>query len=71
MRYHKVSAISSPEATCILASAWLSLNPYPVVNLYDKWFDIRRMTVSEVKHFTDDFMREIAAAIHAGIITPH
>jgi hypothetical protein len=71
MRYHKVSAISSSEATCILAGAWLSLNPHAVVNLFDEWFDIRRMTANEVNHFTDDFMRVISGAIQAGIITPH
>lgn len=71
MRYHKVTSISSLDAICILDSAWLSLNPSPVVELFDRWFDIRRMTDSEVKNFIDDFMREIADAVHAGIIKPH
>lgn len=71
MRYHKVTSISSRDAICILDSAWLSLNQSPVVNLFDRWFDIRRMTDGEVKNFTDDFMREIAGAIRAGIIKPH
>lgn len=38
MRYHKVTEISSPDAISILDSAWVSLNPYPVMNLFDKWF---------------------------------
>lgn len=71
MRYHKVTPISSPDAICILDSAWLSLNPSPVMSLFDRWFDIRRMTDSEVKAFVADFMREIAGAVHAGIIKPH
>jgi len=71
MRYHKVTTISSPEAACILHSAWHSRNPAPVMNLCDRWFDIRRMTTSEVRNFADDFMREIAGAVHAGIINPH
>ena len=70
MRYHKATSIS-PDAVCILDSAWLSLNPSPVMKLFDRWFDIRRMTDSEVKKFTDDFMREIVGVINAGIINPH
>jgi hypothetical protein len=71
MRYHNVTAISSPEAACILHSAWLSRNPAPVMSLFDRWFDIRRMTTSEVRNFADDFTREIARAVRAGIINPH
>ena len=71
MRYHKVTPISSPDAICIVDSDRLSLNPSPVMSIFDRWFDIRRMTDSEVKDFTDDFMREIADAVHAGIINPH
>ena len=71
MRYHKVTRISSPDAICILDSAWLSLNSAPVLKLFDEWFDIRRMTDGEVRNFTDDFMREIADAVHAGISNPH
>jgi hypothetical protein len=68
MRYHKATPISSPEAICILDSAWLSLNSSPVMNLFDRWFDIRRMTAGEVEHY---FMREIAGDIHAGVTKPH
>jgi hypothetical protein len=71
MRYHKVTHISSPEAICILDSAWLSLNASPVMCPFGRWFDIRRMTVGEVKEFSDDFMREISDEIHAGLIRPH
>jgi hypothetical protein len=63
--------ISSPEALCILNSTWLSLNSSPVMNLFDRWFDIRRMTAGEVKDFTGDFMREMAGEIHAGVTKPH
>ena len=41
------------------------------MNLFDREFDIRRMTISELKNFTHDFMREIADAVHAGIMRPH
>ena len=71
MRYHKVTEISVPDVLCILDSAWVSLNPSPVMNLFDKWFDIRRMTDGEVKSFTHDFIREIAGEIRAGIVRPH
>jgi hypothetical protein len=71
MRYHNVTTISPPEAARILDSAWLSCNPAPVMNLFDRWFDIRRMTSDEVRIFTDDFMREIASAVRAGVINPH
>ena len=71
MRYHKVTPISSPEAFGILHSAWVSLNPHPVMNLFDEWYDIRRMSVSEVNGFTDDWMRNMAAELKAGRVTPH
>ena len=71
MRFHNATRISSPEAARILDSAWLSLNASPVISLFDRWFDIRRMTVGEVECFTDDFMREVAGQIHAGINRPH
>ena len=71
MRYHKVTTITSPEAICILDSNWLSLNSAPVIKLFDEWFDIRRMTDSEVRNFTDDLMREIADAVRAGTTKPH
>ena len=71
MRYHKVIPISSPDAICILDSAWVSRNAAPVMKFFDEWFDIRHMTDSEVRNFTDDPMREIADAVRAGIINPH
>ena len=71
MRYHKVTAISAPEVACILESDWVSLNPSPVMNLFDRWFDIRHMTESEVRNFTYDFARKAAGEIEAGILRPH
>ena len=71
MRYHKVTAISAPDVACILDSAWVSLNPSPVMNLFDRWFDIRRMTEGEVEDFAHDFMRNAAGEIQAGILRPH
>jgi hypothetical protein len=71
MRYHKVTAISSPEASFILATAWVSLNPFPVMSVFDRWFDIRRMTASEVGSFTEDWLRKVAADTAAGRVKPH
>jgi hypothetical protein len=71
MRYHKVTAISSPEASFILATAWVSLNPFPVMSVFDRWFDIRRMTAGEVSSFAEDWMREAAANVAAGRLKPH
>ena len=71
MRYHKVTAILAPDVACILDSAWVSLNPYPVMNIFDRWFDTRRMTKGEVDDFTQDFMRNVAGEIKAGIVRPH
>jgi hypothetical protein len=71
MRYHKVIAISEPDVACILRSPWVSLNPSPVMNLFDRWFDIRRMTENEVREFANDFMRSAAGEIRAGIAKPH
>ena len=52
MRYHEATEISAPAGACILDSAWISLNPRPVMNLFDRWFGIRRMTNAEVHNFT-------------------
>jgi hypothetical protein len=71
MRFHKVTAITSPAACSILDSAWVSLNANPVMNLFDAWFDIRRMTDKEVDSFTRDWMRSMAAEVRAGIVKPH
>lgn len=71
MRYHKVSSITQPEASHIIDSGWVSLNAYPVMTLFDRWFDIRRMTDDEVVRFTDDWMRAMAAELRAGRVKPH
>ena len=71
MRYHKVTPISGPDVVCILDSAWVSLNSSPVMNIFDRWFDTRRMTKVEVDNFAQDFMREAAGEIKAGIVRPH
>jgi uncharacterized oligopeptide transporter (OPT) family protein len=71
MRYHKATAISQSQVDMILGSAWTSLNSVPVLNLFDRWFDVRRMTSSEMQKFTNDWVRAIAAEIKAGIVTPH
>ena len=70
MRYHKVTPISAPDVVCILDSAWVSLNASPVTNIFDRWFDTRRMTTGEVDDFTQDFMRKAAGEIKAGIVRP-
>ena len=71
MRYHKVTAITAPDVAYILDSGWVSLNSSPVLNIFDRWFDIRRMTKEEVDEFAQDFMRKAAGEIKAGIVRPH
>ena len=71
MRYHKATAITHSQVDTILGSAWTSLNSVPVLNLFDRWFDVRRMTASEVQKFSNDWVRAIAAEIKAGIVRPH
>ena len=71
MRFHKAIEISAPDGHCILDGRWSSLSRSPVIKLFDKWFDVRRMTDDEVESFSHDFMREIASKIRAGIVRPH
>ena len=71
MRYHKATAIAAPDVACILDSAWVSLNSSPVINIFGRWFDIRRMTDREVRDFTNDFMPNTACELRAGIVRPH
>jgi hypothetical protein len=71
MRYYKAISISNLDADYILQSDWTSLNSYPVISLFDRWFDVRQMTSGEVESFTNDCMRTVVAEIAAGRVTPH
>jgi hypothetical protein len=71
MRYYKAMSITNLDADCILQSEWVSLNPHPVISFFDRWFDIRQMTSSEVESFTHDCMRTVVAEITAGSVKPH
>ena len=71
MRYHKATEISAMDGVRILDAVWSSQNPYPIMCLYEHWFDIRRMTDREVIDFRSDFMRRAAGEIRAGIARPH
>lgn len=71
MRYYKAISISSLDADVILQGDWVSLNPHAVIYFFDRWFDIRQMTSSEVASFTNDCMRTVVAEIRAGTVRPH
>ena len=71
MRYCTAMSISNLDADYILHSDWVSLNPHPVINLFDRRFDIRQMTYSEVESFANDCMRTAIAEIAAGSVKPH
>jgi hypothetical protein len=66
MRFHKATQITRVEADFIIETAQESLNDLLVLNHFDDWFDVRRMTENEVRSFLDDLMRADLADIEAG-----
>ncbi len=71
MRYHKAVAISRPEADYIIRNSNHSLNECVVVECFEAWYDVRRLTENELSAFVEALHREHLAEIASGSITPH
>jgi len=71
MRYHKAVRITRPEADFIISGPTTSLNECVVVEDDGDWYDVRRMTESELADFVDTLQRARVAAVVAGSVTPH
>ena len=71
MRYHKVTTISEAEADFIIKTPSTSLNECLVIEHFGKWYDVRRMTESELSDFCDDLHRARLAELTAGLLRPH
>ena len=71
MRYHKAILITRPEADFLIANPTTSLNECVVVECFDSWYDVRRMTESELSKFVDALHRKHLADVTSGSITPH
>jgi hypothetical protein len=70
MLFHKATAITRPEADFLIKSATSSLNACVVVECFGKWYDVRRMTESELADFVDSLNR--AHLDSTGLaVTPH
>jgi hypothetical protein len=54
MLYHKATLITRPEADFIIRKPTSSLNSCVVVECFGKWYDVRRMTESELADFLDN-----------------
>jgi hypothetical protein len=71
MLYHKAIQITRPEADFIIRHPTSSLNECVVVECFELWYDVRRMTESELAAFLETLHRAHLADIAAGSITPH
>jgi hypothetical protein len=71
MRYHKAILITRPEADYIIHNPTSSLNDCVVVECFEAWYDVRRMTESELSDFVDTLHRERLADISSGLLTPN
>jgi hypothetical protein len=71
MRYHKAVLITRPEAEYIIRNSTTSLNTCLVVESFDEWYDVRRMTETELDDFVASLHRDHLSGIAAGRITPH
>ena len=70
MLFHKVTAITRPEADFLIKTATTSLNACVVVECFGKWYDVRRMTESELTDFVDSLNRAHLDATGLAV-TPH
>jgi hypothetical protein len=70
MLFHKVTAITRPEADFLIKSATSSLNACVVVECFGRWYDVRRMTESELTDFVDSLNRDHLNATGLAV-TPH
>lgn len=71
MRYHSAIAITKPEADFLIRSPGTSLNAWAVVEVFGKWYDVRRMTLVELNDFLDHLQRAHNEDVTAGLLTPH
>ena len=71
MRYHKVTSITEAEAGFIIKTPSLSLNECVVIEHFGKWYDVRRMTDTELTDFCDDLHRSRLEELRAGLLNPH
>lgn len=71
MQFHKATLITRPEADFIIRNPTSSLNECVVVECYELWYDVRRMTEGELGDFLEALHRDHLADIAAGSITPH
>ncbi len=71
MRYHKAVLITRPEAEYIIRSPSVSLNTCAVVESFDVWYDVRRMTEAEMEDFVASLHRDHLAGVASGRLTPH
>jgi hypothetical protein len=69
MRFHKAIEISRPEADFIIGTSLGS--DVVVISHSDKWYDIRRLTGSELDEFVADLLRAEMANLRAGCVRPH
>jgi hypothetical protein len=71
MRYHKAIRVTRPEADFIIRNPTSSLNDCVVVECFESWYDVRRMTESELSDFVDALHCERLADISSGLLTPN
>jgi len=71
MRYHKAIAITKPEADFLIDGPTASVGDCIVVEVFGKWYDVRRMNERELNHFVDDLQRSYMDDVTAGFLDPH
>ena len=71
MRYHKAVKITKPEADYIIGSGSASLSDTVVLQHLENWYDVRRMTATEIDAFVSDLARAEHAAEKADQYPPH
>jgi len=70
-RFQKAKVISEAEARYIVDHATEASSGCVVIQHWDQWFDVRRMTEKEIEHLIDDLDRARSAELAAGVIHPH
>jgi hypothetical protein len=71
MRYHKATSINKPEAQSLLKRATASRTQCVVVEVFGKWYDVRRMTGNELSDFVEHLHRTRIEEVAAGLLAPH
>jgi hypothetical protein len=57
MQFHKAVRITRPEADYLISTPTASLNECVVVEDFGVWYDVRRMTESELAAFVEGLHR--------------